>query len=417
MPQMDDPFGSYKCLVPGGDDDDDFVLLTAVPGIETKNHQNNVLQGNASFSFDPVLRQIKCCATGSKPPNLRNIYCEDPITCELREVYVMQSGNNGIKFKNSSCTVDRVYYRDSGVFRCKGDGIDVVRHFFSGYGRAEENETSPLYFSWQDADPSKLIDVLQHYRPTSGKIYSNQTIYMSCDASYYYFSEGVHWALKWRNKTVQYLNESFTAYQGSYRRSEVMKTVKLVADMEMESLVCYAPVWNTTDWGSKSHELKIYQSAPPVIVGPVLEEFRYAVNQTNVTIFCMAENGKPNPIIRWRKNNRVVITDSNVIVRRSNGSSSLTFKRVSHDTQGDYKCLVGNVAGKTSKTVRVIIDVSSSSWGAASISITVIVVAALLAGMGLLVWKMKLQKKIIDHLAGVVFRDMSGTQSNQANGR
>ena len=32
MEQMDDPFGNYKCVISGGDDEEDVVLISAVPG-------------------------------------------------------------------------------------------------------------------------------------------------------------------------------------------------------------------------------------------------------------------------------------------------------------------------------------------------------------------------------------------------
>jgi hypothetical protein len=35
-------------------------------------------------------------------------------------------------------------------------------------------------------------------------------------------------------------------------------------------------------------------------------------------------------------------------------------------------------------------------------------ILGLVGGMSFLIWKMKLQKKIIDHLSGIVFRDVGG---------
>jgi hypothetical protein len=35
-------------------------------------------------------------------------------------------------------------------------------------------------------------------------------------------------------------------------------------------------------------------------------------------------------------------------------------------------------------------------------------ILGLVGGMGFLIWKMNLQKKIIDHLSGIVFRDVGG---------
>ena len=32
LEQYDSPYGSYKCAVEGGDEDEDFVLMTALPG-------------------------------------------------------------------------------------------------------------------------------------------------------------------------------------------------------------------------------------------------------------------------------------------------------------------------------------------------------------------------------------------------
>lgn len=59
------------------------------------------------------------------------------------------------------------------------------------------------------------------------------------------------------------LLETYTAYQGSYRRSEMMHTIKLVGDMEMESLTCFAPIWNTTEWANKTFDLNIYRMTWP----------------------------------------------------------------------------------------------------------------------------------------------------------
>jgi hypothetical protein len=43
-------------------------------------------------------------------------------------------------------------------------------------------------------------------------------------------------------------------------------------------------------------------------------------------------------------------------------------------------------------------------------------ILGLVGGMGFLIWKMKLQKKIIDHLSGIVFRDVGGGGVTTPNG-
>lgn len=55
-------------------------------------------------------------------------------------------GNNGNRYKNTSCTIERVYPRDSGILRCKGDGIDVFKRFYTSVALStpsgeEENKT------------------------------------------------------------------------------------------------------------------------------------------------------------------------------------------------------------------------------------------------------------------------------------
>lgn len=39
--------------------------------------------------------------------------------------------------------------------------------------------------------------------------------------------------------------------------------------------------------------------------------------------------------------------------------------------------------------------------------------SALILGIGILIWKLQIQKQIINHLSGVVFRDISREESNQ----
>lgn len=41
------------------------------------------------------------------------------------------------------------------------------------------------------------------------------------------------------------------------------------------------------------------------------------------------------------------------------------------------------------------------------ITLLVLTILTLLTGLGFLAWKMQLQKKVIDHLAGIVFRDVN----------
>ncbi|CAG7729311.1 unnamed protein product, partial [Allacma fusca] len=217
--------------------------------------------------------------------------------------------------------------------------------------------------------------------------------------------------------------DMFSNYVQFSLSTVLTQKIELVANLEMEAVICYAPIWNTTKWGSKIYKLNILEISPPVMAGPQMEELRWIANQTNASVHCPVKNDGPDWPTVWRKNGDR-LWDPGMFVREVNGFSSLTFTRVSHLTQGDYMCLVQNPAGSANKTFRIIVDVDGlsrkiatySSWHSASVTFVVIVVLALLAGIGFLAWKMKLQKNIIDHFTRVVFRETPVAQPGEVTG-
>jgi len=99
--------------------------------------------------------------------------------------------------------------------------------------------------------------------------------------------------------------------------------------------------------------------------------------------------------------------NSDLIQTYENGSSVLNISRVGHGTQGEYICTGINFAGEDQKFVRIfILEPPTTTAAGLIIFVTTAVCFSLLLILFLLIWKLKLQKNIIDHLAGVVFRDV-----------
>lgn len=106
-------------------------------------------------------------------------------------------------------------------------------------------------------------------------------------------------------------------------------------------------------------------------------------------------------------------------LKRRNGTMVLTILRVSHETQGEYRCIASNLAGRAEKVVRVYVIDPGQPLSFSSILFVIFLLLLLGGVMGFLLWRMQLQRKIISHLTGIVFRDMSdqnGAASSNSNG-
>lgn len=58
-------------------------------------------------------------------------------------------------------------------------------------------------FDWSALQPEKLIAMsINSRRP----MYHQQNVTINCEYSYFYFSEGVKWAVRWRNGSLEFLD-------------------------------------------------------------------------------------------------------------------------------------------------------------------------------------------------------------------
>jgi hypothetical protein len=95
--------------------------------------------------------------------------------------------------------------------------------------------------------------------------------------------------------------------------------------------------------------------------------------------------------------------------KRINGTSFLVIHRVSHDVHGDYRCIASNFGGTVEKHFMIYVEGPTSALGVIGFTLLILMIVILISGVGFLVWKMQLQRKLIDHLAGIVFRDVNTT--------
>lgn len=58
-------------------------------------------------------------------------------------------------------------------------------------------------FDWNALHPEKLIAMTINSRKP---MYDKQNITINCETSYFYFSEGVKWAIRWKNGSLEFIN-------------------------------------------------------------------------------------------------------------------------------------------------------------------------------------------------------------------
>lgn len=177
----------------------------------------------------------------------------------------------------------------------------------------------------------------------------------------------------------------------------------------MVDLVCWLPVWNTTEWYSRSVRLDVQKSSPPIITGKPFEEIHLKVGDTERLLECQS-SGKPVASLNWTKNGELL--PRKMVILDENGTSVILLHSITLDTMGEYRCIATNLVGKATKIFRVIVQdqviiqpASSSAWGTTAAVLVPILIIAFLTTVGFLVWKMQVQKKIVNHLSRVVFRD------------
>ncbi|CAL8106904.1 unnamed protein product [Orchesella dallaii] len=410
LSQFNGAYGRYRCSM---SDDDGYPAYFNLRN-ETCQPRgfNETIIGRASIRYNKKAQKIICCSNTSKPPSIQGIFCYDPISCKMKEFRLYKNGNNGTPFKNGSCSYEKIYERDSGMVRCKGDGIDVVRPFYTDL-QSNKNESFNLYFDWNNLHPEKLIALSANSRKP---IYDKQNITINCETSYFYFAEGVKWAARWNNGSLNFLDTDSGLYE-QQGASSTFQSIRIPINMNMTEVFCFAPVWNTTEWVNKSFKLDARESFAPKFEDESLETINLKLNQTEQVLICKA-SGTPLPLLRWRKNNRTVLNENNIAVKRRNGTMVLTIHRVSHDSQGQYKCIASNFAGRVEKVYEIYVIDPGQPLSASAIAFVTLLLCLVVSGMGYLLWRMQLQRKIINHLTGIVFRDVgrpNGSSTIQVN--
>lgn len=310
--------------------------------------------------MDSSKKEISCCSAGPKPPRLKLIECTHPTICALAKhtLHRMESS----KRKNGSCSIVNMRILGSGIFRCVGAGVDIVREYFypmtesiadrlihigatppkggkgqgpswrgrnstggKGKGRRPPPPTTTVglppppqqpYFSWNEASEDKMMLVTNVTNP----VYIGQDRTFFCKVSPFYYAQGIVWGISYTNQSMEYVDGhrhdiQFTLMGagGKMRRSRHldillghnMVSLTITIEEHLDFLTCYAPIWNSTEWGKKTIELEKHVPKAPTVEGPATTHFAWYLNDTKKKLECTFE-GTPKPTVLWRKGNRVM---------------------------------------------------------------------------------------------------------------
>ncbi|XP_022085366.1 hemicentin-1-like isoform X2 [Acanthaster planci] len=122
--------------------------------------------------------------------------------------------------------------------------------------------------------------------------------------------------------------------------------------------------------GSTDLEITLHVLSPPSITEqPLSPNLNVTVGST-IAINCEAE-GLPPPTIHWlRDGNQLRSSGANYVI---DSSGSLTLQRISVNDQGQYVCVASNIAGNSTKTIYLNVQVPPSIQESGPIDLTVLV--------------------------------------------
>ncbi|ODN03968.1 Tyrosine-protein kinase-like otk [Orchesella cincta] len=406
---ISDVIGRYRC-VSGDDDEDEMDVMEAVIKLDAKgickgsecfNHQ---VSPGTSFYYDKNTEELVCCGKGgsTKQTKLHTIFCWNPSVCRMYEpaMYLI-SGNNGKRSSNGSCVAEKLYPRDFGLVRCKGDGIDVFSYVYTEFWTVEQ-ENLKAVFNWRELSPQNMVHLMIH---ATVPHFDNQLVTITCQTLHSYFSDGIKWGIKWANGSLTHFDSILTTDTNPDLHG--IRSTYLRLSSSMMEIHCYAPVWNSTSWVDKSLKVDVKPSKSPTILGELVEELTFSLNDTEKMLECVS-SGEPPANIKWMRNEQAV--PRSMVIWNANGTSVLLFKTVTHQTHAVYSCIAMNVVGQARKTFRIFVEDSSNSSWSIAFAVVVPLFAIIVVGVFLyLMWRMKVQKKVVDHLTRVVFRDTNNT--------
>ncbi|XP_038063967.1 hemicentin-1-like isoform X2 [Patiria miniata] len=121
--------------------------------------------------------------------------------------------------------------------------------------------------------------------------------------------------------------------------------------------------------GSTELEISLYVLLPPSISDPPLSPNLDVTIGSTITIDCQSE-GLPPPTIHWlRDGTQLRSSGSNYVI---DASGSLTLQRISVNDQGQYVCVASNIAGNSTKTIYLNVQVPPSIQESGPIDLTVL---------------------------------------------
>ncbi|CAL8084665.1 unnamed protein product [Orchesella dallaii] len=457
LTDLPDPYGKYSCSVGDVEEDGDgdivsFTIINADDG--PKPEFNDTIRHGAYFHIDSNKKEITCCSAGPKGPKLKLVQCDHPTICALAKhtLHKMESS----KKRNGSCSTIGMRFRRAGVFRCAGAGIDIVREYFYPMpempqhpfmqekptkkpGSKDEKDSTDAsvtsttsatptkdapdpYFDWKEADQTKMMLVTK----IKGPLYVGENRTFLCRVSPFYYAEGIVWGVGFKNESMQYYNgldgkvpDLFGGHGHpaiNNRHFQILlghnqAYLDITIEKQLDSLVCFAPVWNSSEWGSKAISFEVKMPTSPTIHGKDLKQVTWYLNDTMKSLVCDFD-GEPTPKIIWKRGNRTLARNTNT----KNNTSTLSFPRVSLFADSDFECIATNEAGSVSKNFHVTVIHSSSS--ALSVILILSLVAFIIISLALafMCKRMKSQKNVISHLANLAFKDVNDTSRNGTAG-
>lgn len=216
-------------------------------------------------------------------------------------------------------------------------------------------------YDWNEADEQKMMMVTKLNSP----LYVGENRTFSCRVSHFYYAQGLVWGITFANQSIVYLNgreprkdQRRHRWPGAgIRHFDILlgknqQMLDLIIDKDLQNVTCYAPIWNSTEWGKKSIIFDgVKQPTAPKLLGGGITSKSYSwyLNDTKKSLKCEF-SGEPMPKVLWQKGNTTFALNTNT---DGNGSSEATFPVVSIETEDVYTCIISNVAGTVTKTFRV----------------------------------------------------------------
>ncbi|CAL8084668.1 unnamed protein product [Orchesella dallaii] len=496
LKNLPNPVGIYKCLLDGND----FVSIRVVKQNVTANPGKTY-----SFKYDDENKRVECCSSGTKPPKIYWMVCEHPSTCGFREhfapntvSYLWQQGR-----RRGNCTVFSLRTYHTGIIRCVGENFNVFKEFIAPLQSKaipwNQKRNTTTYFRWEEIDPQEMINInpsdhfgreyyyddldLSGYpgrrrQESTSTIYSHQNVHLGCHTSRYYFAEGTHWMVRWKNKTmlsgstidsasVNNIGKVHHSYYGAIDQLH-SNSFDFVASTEMESVICFAPVWNSSVWVTKIHYLYVNETISPWIgEGKEIVKYTWYANDTGKELSCSG-SGIPSPTFLWEKDNMTIhdtahnyhVFEPNItgagemeIVggggsannnsgsgSGSNGSTSgnstfpqnrsttttkpaaptahstLRILRVSYSTHGVFRCVATNFGGVATKEFHITV-LEPKSWTSLGVFAGASVITlVLMTGIIYLLRKLHKDRQEIRQLTSVNFKDVTRSTAARDEG-